>query len=213
MTASNLLHKLIRSNSSLIDLRAESLNKNLLLSHKCNISFGHDLTLFFSKMILTVNRANLNEVVIQNSLQINILLKLIEAIITDRKATTTSEDFFSLLKWLKSDIFFVVLKDLGRVKCEGIVYKAGSILNSVIQSLETKEAVRQFQNKMLNHSTLILDHIKMLVSPITPKQFSLSTTLVYHIVLSNVPACTLLGSIFPKSIFRLIDATANDISK
>lgn len=169
MSASNLLHKLIRNVSQVTDLKAESLNKNLLLSHKCGINFGHDVTEFLANRILTVERTHMNGAVIKNSFQIHFLMSIIEAIISDRKSTTTPEDFFGLLKWLKSDIFFVILKDLNRVNCQSIVYKAGNITNNIIQSLETKDSIKNFQSKMLNHSTLVLDHIKLLVSPISPQ--------------------------------------------
>lgn len=110
-------------------------------------------------------------------------------------------------------MFFVILKDLNRTQCQSIVFKAGNIINNIIQSFETKESIKSYQNKMLNHSTLILDNIKLLSSPISAQQFALSTTIVYHIVISNIAACALVSSILPKNIFRLIDATANDISK
>ena len=54
-SAGNLLHKLMKSPSLNPDKKVESLNKNLLLSIKCDIEFGKDTISLLSKVTKIVN--------------------------------------------------------------------------------------------------------------------------------------------------------------
>ena len=148
------------------DKKVESLNKNLLLSHKCDINFARQTTelltnvtndLIIFQLVLTQDEKQVEKQVKFNCMQIVCILSLYESVIFDRRDTTTPEDFYSLFKWISSDLMFLVLRKLSWCSCLSITFKVSNLLNSIIQSVGTKSQIKVYQTKMVNHSTLILE--------------------------------------------------------
>ena len=51
------------------------------------------------------------------------------------------------------------------------------------------------------------------MTPFSKRQKQLSAVLLYHCLVENMSACGLMRRLMPKSLFRHVDSTSNDISK
>lgn len=211
--AANFLHKFTKYPGANPDLRAESLNKNLLVSQKCDINFAMDSFQLLGKLVLLSERDELPKIVKNHSLQISTLLSLYVNILFDRKDSTTPEDFVALFRWISSKLCFVILRFLCSFDSLGIVYNASILMTSVLQSSSNKEKIISYQTSVLNNSTLLLKHMEILMTPFSKKQKQISSVFLYHCLVENLRACSLMRRLMPKSLFKHVDSTSNDISK
>lgn len=146
-------------------------------------------------------------------LQIDSILKIFCCIVFDRRDTTTPEDFFYSLKWLGSPIFYLILKELSYSICLNHVFKATQLINCLIQSFKNKSRYVEYQQLLMNHSTLLLRHIELIMQPGTKRQRQWSVLFLYHCLIENLSGCHLMTRLVPKPLFRHVDSTSNDISK
>lgn len=140
-------------------------------------------------------------------------LRVIKAIIYDRRESVTSEDLYIIMVFLTMPYYFAMFNFLSRYRSFSCSFKASLILNAIIQNVDTKEKYKKMQDYILNHSSLILYHTNIALYSHSALQKQLSVILLSHIFRDSANACALIVRIFPKPLFRKVEATTTDISK
>ena len=211
--AGNLFVLLVKFPGNNFERKAESLNKNLVIGNKCHFRFLNEIWLYMANMCLGSSQQEMEKLILMNNFRICITLNIIEAFIFDRKDTTMPEDLNLTLKWLNNELGFQILSQQSRSDSLYIIYKSSLILNAIMQSQGVKEKIKEYQTQVLNHSTLLLKHIELSMSPVSKRQKQLSVVFLYHCLIDNITSCSLMTRLIPKPLFRHVDSSSNDISK
>jgi hypothetical protein len=152
----NFLHKFIKSVQPNFDQNAEKMNKNLLLSEKCGLTFARDALTFIGELCLITPKEKLERSINQNALVIYDILKIFEAVVYDRRDTTVPDDLVIVLKWLSNHLAFCVFKILMRSSSQCVVFKTSVLMNCIFQGMGSTQNIGDYQKLILNHSTLML---------------------------------------------------------
>jgi hypothetical protein len=152
----NFFLSLVKNKRTDVDLKTESLNKNLLISTKCNLTFSKDLINRMGAICLTTPNEFRDRAIIRHSLLFYDALRIVEAIIYDRRDSTTPEDFSQIMKWLNNNLTFAIFRILLRSTCLSVIFKISIIFNVIYQTMLTKDRLKDYQKTFLNHSTLVL---------------------------------------------------------
>lgn len=138
------------------DSKAEGLNKNLVLSQKCDVTFAKDAMDFIGKICLVTPKDKLEKTISTQSLLIYDLLRIFEVVIWDKRDTTVPEDLVVVLKWLSNQLAFCVFKILMRCESLCVVFKVSTLMNCIFQGMGEKENMTDYQKLILHHSTMVL---------------------------------------------------------
>ena len=130
--AGNFLRRLTKFTNEGPDLRAESLNKNLLVSSKCDTEFAKECYKYLSEICLASDRDNVGHLLKTNCIRINTILSLFVNVVFDRKESSTPEDFFLLFKWLSSTLSFSIFKILSLSESLEVIYQVSILMTSVL---------------------------------------------------------------------------------
>lgn len=194
-------------------LDAEAMNKDLILSQKCGLTFARDAVAFIGSFCLLPAKDQVEKVMSKNSLVMYDILRIFEAIIYDRRDSTVPESLVIVLKWLSNHVSFSIMKTLLRSQSQCVVFRTLVIMNCIFQGMGTREHVAEYQRLILNHSTLVLRNIELLLLPVSKRQKQISVVFLYNCLNNEPSAASLMTRIIPKSLFRKVDSTSNDISK
>jgi len=195
---------------TLIERKNESINKKFALTSRVKLMQNISETL--AKRVLIKNEDEIgNES--QFILSILACLRILKAFVYDRKDTTNPEDFQIILQYISTPYYFAIFNFLSRYRSLACVYDTTIIINSFFQHCTTRELYKSYQEKFLNNSTLILLHIKFVLSSLSVLQRKISVVLLTHLLQENSNAISLVCRIFPKNLFRKVDFMSNDISK
>ena len=177
------------------------------------MTFARDALSFVGELCLVTPKDKLEKVINQNALAIYDILRIFEAVVYDRRDTTVPDDLVIVLKWLGNHLAFCVFKILMRSTSQCVVFKASVLMNCIFQGMGSRQTVESYQRLILNHSTLLLRNVELLLMPVSKRQKQISVVLLYNCLNSNPAASALMTRIIPKSLFRKVDSTSNDISK
>lgn len=140
-------------------------------------------------------------------------LRVLKAVLYDRKASVASEDLEIVITYLRMPYYFAIINFLTRYQSFTSSYKASLLFNSLILNVDTKEKFKQLQDNILNHSSLILFYISAALASPSTQQRELSVILLSHVFKENASACGLAVRIFPKPLFRKVGTKEVDLSK
>ena len=167
-----------------------------------------------AQICLQCSQDQLNKFLVRNDFYICFSLDIIECMIVDRKYTTTAEDIKEILKWINNVLGFQILSQISRSTSVYAIYKASLTINAIIKSLElSKDKIKEYQILLLHNSTLLLRHIELLLSPVHTNQKKQSLVLIYHCLIDNINAVSLLRRLIPKSLFRHVETSTSDPTK
>jgi hypothetical protein len=155
----NFFHRLVKNKRPDVDLKTESLNKNLLISSKCDLTFCKDLINKMGVICLTTPNEYREKGIVKHSLLFYDALRIIEAIIYDRRESTTPEDFSQIMRWLNNNLTFAIFRVLLRSNCLSVIFKISIIFNVIYQTMVAKDRLKDYQKTFLNHSTLLLRYV------------------------------------------------------
>lgn len=189
------------------------MNKDLLFSQKCGLTFAKDSIAFIGEFCMLTIKDQIEKKLAVNSMVIYDILRIFEAVIYDRRDTTIPENLVIILKWLSNFVAFSIMKTLIRCPSQCVVYRASVLMNCIFQGMGTNEHVADYQRLILNHSTLVLRNIELLLMPVSKRQKRISVVMLYNCLNNNSAASSLMTRMIPKSLFRKVDSTSNDISK
>ena len=189
------------------------MNKDLLFSQKCGLTFARDSIAFIGEFCLLSAKDQIEKKLAQNSMVMYDILRIFEAVIYDRRDTTVPENLVVILKWLSNFVAFSILKTLIRCPSQCVVFRASVLMNCIFQGMGTSEHIADYQRLILNHSTLVLRNIELLLMPVSKRQKQISVVMLYNCLNNNSAASSLMTRMIPKSLFRKVDSTSNDISK
>jgi hypothetical protein len=192
---------------------AEAMNKDLLLSQKVGLTFARDAISFLGNFCLLTAKDQIDKIITKNSTVIYDILRIFEAIINDRRDTTIPENLVVVLKWLSNHVAFSIMKTLMRSQSQCVIFRTLMLMNCIFQGMGSRENVAEYQRLILNHSTLVLRNIELLLMPVSKRQKQISVVFLYNCLNNEPSAASLMTRMIPKSLFRKVDSTSNDISK
>lgn len=146
-------------------------------------------------------------------LQIESILNIFENLIFRKKESTIQKDLQRTIDLLKSPLYFEVLSQLMLTSEPELIYKSTIIMNVIIVCLEDKQKVREFQNQILDYSTLLLRHVELCMGSTYAKQKHYSIIFIGNCLIDNAAASNLMMRLIPKPLFYLVEESLGDISK
>ena len=192
--------------------KVEALNKNMLLNDTKGLHFFKTISEFMIRF-LVANKAEREDLVTHNIFSLEGILSIFESILFKRKDSTQDKDLQRTLTLLKSPLYFQCLAQLSLVNRTELVFHSSLCMNSIIECLSDRERVKEYQKFLLNHSTLLLRHLELCLSPVSMRQKQSSILLIYHCLIENPLACSLLTRLVPKPLISTVEEEAKDISK
>ena len=185
-------------------IKTETLNKNLLINKKKTLTYLLDVTEYLSKILLkTDDKEGMS--VEKDIFGISGALSIFESIIFKKKKSTLGKDLTKTLNLLINPLYFQIFVKLSLCKEPELIYKSSLIMNSVIECLNNKERVKDYQKEILYHSTLLLRHIEFCILPLSFKQKRSSILFIYHCLIDNGMACALMTRLIPGQIFNSVE--------
>lgn len=152
--AGNLLRILLKFPGKKLDIKIESLNKNLLLTDKYKMNFMVETIRHLSSVSIKQDQDTITDCLSKNDFSICLTLNIFECFINDRKYTTTDEDLSKVFKWMNNVLGFQILSQISRSNSLYASYKSSLLINALIKSLEqSHNRIKEYQELILHNST------------------------------------------------------------
>lgn len=206
------LNRFIDYSDQTAKAKFEVLNKNFLIGKNAKFDFYESISYFLAR-ILELPQGESRAYISRHILQIESILNIFENLIFRKKESTIEKDLQRTVDLLKSPLYFEVLCQLMLTSEPELIYKATIIMNVIIVCLADKAKVREFQNQILDYSTLLLRHVELCMGSTYAKQKHYSIIFISNCLIDNAAASNLMMRLIPKPLFYLVEDALGDISK
>ena len=192
--------------------KIETLNKYMLLNETQGFNYFKTVSEFMMKCLLG-KEAHRSRQIALSVFSLESILKLFESIMFKCRDSTLDKDLQKTLSLLKNPFFFQCLAHLSMASQTELIFHSSLCMNSIIECLNDREKVHEYQRLLLNNSTLLLRHLELCLSPVSLKQKQSSILFIYHCLIDNALASSLMTRLIPKPLFSTVEEEVRDISK